>query len=93
MAYGERGHGSLGNWRVELNGHYVAVHPSMCDYHRVRVRHKIATDEFLVNLIDVGASINVHRSDLRIMDPQFASLPAQAIRARLAGHFSPGPGF
>jgi Tudor domain len=57
----------------------------MNTFFRVEVECQIHGEEYLVHLVDYGDKEVISLSNLRPLKPNFCQLPAQGLRARLAG--------
>lgn len=65
-------------------GAYAALHAKTGLFHRVRVQRQVGRD-YLVDFVDYGEKALVSLASLRPLSREFCKLPAQALRAELAG--------
>jgi tudor domain-containing protein 1/4/6/7 len=64
---------------------FAGRHLKMNTFFRVEVEYNIHGEEYLVHLIDYGDKEVISLTNLRPLTPNFCQLPAQALKARLAG--------
>lgn len=67
-----------------VNGFYAASHSKTESYRRIQILAKCG-ESFTVAFVDWGEMDLVQLSDIRPLLPEFAELPAQALKAQLYG--------
>ena len=72
--------------QVVEGGCYIVLHKPSGQYRRVKLLRKIGPKS-QVSHVDYGDLIIIGSGELRILPPEYAELPNQAVKARLSGTF------